>query len=482
MVFAGPSSPASTDSDTESVGKTGFCPLFPRMVFSGPFSPASTDSDTKSGGKEEKRVWKLGLNSDQLRRKAMRGPSASREALAKNPKIKQDALVGSENRKSLLAVSGSGTEEAPAMVKAGKVITPCLKMYTLAEPKSVTSNFSPDTMLGEGGFGRVFKGWVDERTLAPSKVGSGIAVAVKISKPESVQGLREWQSEVELLGKFSHPNLVRLLGHCWEDNHLLLVYEYMQRGSLENHLFRSNAEGAELLPWDVRLKIAIGAARGVDFLHTPENNVIYRDFKSSNILLDAGPVAGNSHVTTEVMGTYGYAAPEYIDTGHLYVKSDVYGFGVILLEMLTGLRVFDHTRPSGQQNLVEWARARPRLHDKRKLRKIMDPRLEGQYPLKAATQAAELILECLEGDPKARPSMDQVLVTLEHINTIGEKKETKASTSRASSWPSSHQHHHHQHPSPINQSHSADGPRGSGSQYSPSAASRTHEVEIQLIS
>lgn len=150
-------------------------------------------------------------------------------------------------------------------------------------------------------------------------------------------------------------------------------------------------------------------------------------------------------MTTRVIGTYGYAAPEYIATGHLYVKSDVYGFGVVLLEMLTGLQTLDQNRPGGQQNLVEWAR--PSLRDKRKLRKIMDPRLEGRYPFKAATQAAEVILKCLEGDPKARPSMDEVLVTLERIHAIREKKEAKASTL---SRPSSHQqHHHNHHRSPI---------------------------------
>ncbi|KAI6690658.1 hypothetical protein NL676_027486 [Syzygium grande] len=290
----------------------------------------------------------------------------SPDAPAKNSKVKSHASAGSENGKSP-AAGGVAADEAPAAAKAGEVMTHSLKMYSLSELKSATRNFRPDTMLGEGGFGRVFKGWVDEKTLAPAKVGSGMPVAVKKSNPDSDQGLREWQSEVEFLGKFSHPNLVRLVGYCWEDNQFLLVYECMQRGSLENHLFR---RGAEPLPWDVRLKIAIGAARGLDFLHTSEKNVIYRDFKSSNILLDAdynaklsdfglaklGPAGGNSHVTTRVIGTYGYAAPEYIATGHLYVKSDVYGFGVVLLEMLTGLQALDPERPSGRQNLVEWAR------------------------------------------------------------------------------------------------------------------------------
>ncbi|XVF35827.1 hypothetical protein REPUB_Repub19eG0004300 [Reevesia pubescens] len=332
------------------------------------------------------------------------------------------------------------SREQEAMPTSGKIVSTTLKIFTLAELKSATRNFRPDTVLGEGGFGRVFKGWVDEKTYAPSKVGVGMAVAVKKSNADSSQGLQEWQAEVKFLGKFCHPNLVKLLGYCWEENLFLLVYEYMQKGSLENHLFR---RGAEPITWETRLKIAIGAAQGLAFLHTSEKSVIYRDFKTSNILLDGaynaklsdfgfaklGPVNGNSHVTTRVMGTYGYAAPEYVATGHLYVKSDVYGFGVVLLEMLTGRRALDKNLPSREQNLVEWTKHS--LSEKRKLKKIMDPRLEEKYPIEAALQAGELILKCLESDPKNRPSMEEILETLRKISAINEKpKESKASTSQ----------------------------------------------------
>ncbi|KAL0016808.1 hypothetical protein SO802_003877 [Lithocarpus litseifolius] len=349
---------------------------------------------------------------------------------------------------------------------SGKVITPNLKMFTLAELKSATRNFRPDTVLGEGGFGRVFKGWVDETTYAPSKVGIGIAVAVKKSNPDSLQGLPEWQSEVKFLGKFSHPNLVKLLGYCWEDKQYLLVYEYMQKGSLENHLFR---RGAEPLAWDVRLKIAIGAARGLSFLHTSEKSVIYRDFKSSNILLDGnfnaklsdfglaklGPANGNSHVTTRVMGTYGYAAPEYVATGHLYVRSDVYGFGVVLLELLTGTRAHDPNRPNGEQNLVEWAKSS--LSEQKKLKKIMDPRLSENYPIKGACCAAELIQKCLESDPKNRPSMNEVLEELQKINAIKEKVTKANPTPKPNKRKEDgQQHHHNYHKSPIHQKRGAN--------------------------
>ncbi|KAG2695186.1 hypothetical protein I3760_07G003200 [Carya illinoinensis] len=338
----------------------------------------------------------------------------------------------------------------------GKILEmPNLKEFSLSDLKTSTRNFKTDSLLGEGGFGKVFKGWMDEKTLTPCKVGTGMQVAIKKLSSQSTQGFQEWQSEVNFLGRLSHPNLVKLLGYCLEEKELLLVYEYMQRGSLENHLFRRNPN-IEPLSWDIRLKIAIGAARGLAFLHTSEREVIYRDFKASNILLDEnynakisdfglaklGPSGGDSHVTTRIMGTYGYAAPEYIATGHLYVKSDVYGFGVVLLEILTGLRALDTKRPSGQQNLVEWLR--PSLSNKRKLKTIMDTRMEGQYSSKAVLQAAELTLKCLASDPKGRPSMKEVVAALELIEAIkGNPKKYKIKSTAAAQG----QHHNHHHSS-----------------------------------
>nr|CAB3487942.1 unnamed protein product [Digitaria exilis] len=323
----------------------------------------------------------------------------------------------------------SGSSLAAAYPEGRILEAPNLRVFTFGELRSATRNFKPDTVLGEGGFGRVYKGWVDEKTMNPTRSGIGMVVAVKKLNPESVQGLQEWQSEVNFLGRLSHPNLVRLLGYCVEERELLLVYEFMPKGSLENHLFRKGAS-FEPISWNLRLRIAIGAARGLAFLHSSEKQIIYRDFKASNILLDTnynaklsdfglaknGPTGGDSHVTTRVMGTYGYAAPEYVATGHLYVKSDVYGFGVVLLEMLTGLRALDTGRPAQQHNLVEWSK--PYLADRRKLARLVDPRLEGQYPSKAALQAAQLTLRCLEGDPRSRPSMAEVVAALEEIEQI----------------------------------------------------------------
>ncbi|KAG0484298.1 hypothetical protein HPP92_008377 [Vanilla planifolia] len=311
----------------------------------------------------------------------------------------------------------------------GRILeAPNLRTFTFAELRQATKNFKPDTVLGEGGFGKVFKGWLDEKTFAPSKSGLGMVVAVKRLDSESMQGLEEWQSEVNSLGSLSHPNLVRLLGYCWEEKELLLVYEFMTKGSLENHLFRKGSS-FETLSWNLRLKIAIGAARCLAFLHSLEKRIIYRDFKASNILLDSnynaklsdfglaknGPMGSKSHVTTRILGTYGYAAPEYVATGHLYVKSDVYGFGVVLLEMLSGRRALDPRYYDGQYSLVEWAK--PFLAERRKLPCLMDPRLDGEYPLKGAFQAAQLTLRCLAGVPKSRPSMKEVVETLEEIES-----------------------------------------------------------------
>lgn len=306
---------------------------------------------------------------------------------------------------------------------------PCqLLQFTFQELKSATGNFRPDSILGEGGFGYVFKGWIEENGTGPAKPGSGITVAVKSLKPDGLQGHREWVAEVDFLGQLHHPNLVKLIGYCIEDDQRLLVYEFMTRGSLENHLFRRTIP----LPWSNRIKIALGAARGLAFLHGGTEPVIYRDFKTSNILLDveynsklsdfglakAGPQGDNTHVSTRVVGTYGYAAPEYVMTGHLTSKSDVYSFGVVLLEILTGKRSMDKKRPSGEQNLVTWAR--PFLADKRKVYQIVDPRLELNYSLKGVQKVGQLALNCLSRDPKSRPSMDEVVKVLTPIQEFSD--------------------------------------------------------------
>jgi len=303
-------------------------------------------------------------------------------------------------------------------------------VFTFNELKTITKNFRVDYVLGEGGFGTVYKGHIDE-DMKPGL--NAQPVAVKVLDPEGHQGHREWLAEVIFLGQLSHPHLVKLIGYCCEDEHRLLVYEFMARGSLENHLFRKMSVP---LPWSIRMKIALGAAKGLAFLHVAEKPVIYRDFKTSNILLDTdytaklsdfglakgGPEGDQTHVSTRVMGTYGYAAPEYVMTGHLTARSDVYSFGVVLLELLTGRRSMDKTRPSREYNLAEWAR--PLLNEKRKLLRILDPRMEGEYSVKGAQKAATLAYQCLSQNPKARPLMKDVVETLEPLQITTDMENT----------------------------------------------------------
>ncbi|KAL6963594.1 putative serine/threonine-protein kinase pix13 [Sarracenia purpurea var. burkii] len=363
--------------------------------------------------------------------------------------------------------AASGSDEA---YPNGQILpTPNLRIFSFLELKNATKNFRADTVLGEGGFGKVYKGWLDEKVISKNNSGAGSAVAVKKLNSESMQGFEEWQSEVNFLGRLSHPNLVKLLGYCWEEKELLLVYEFMQKGSLENHLF-GRGSAVQPLPWEIRIKILIGAARGLAFLHTSEKHVIYRDFKASNILLDGsynakisdfglaklGPSESKSHVTTRVMGTYGYAAPEYVATGHLYVKSDVYGFGVVLVEMLTSLRALDTTRPSGKHNLVEWIK--PYLSERRKLKNVMDSRLEGKYPSRGALQIAQLALRCLGAEQKTRPSMKEVVETLERINADNEKpKEPRIHSTRHNAYHRGQPPLHHQSPHHPRHNHRQDG-------------------------
>ncbi|KAJ0985549.1 hypothetical protein J5N97_003905 [Dioscorea zingiberensis] len=327
------------------------------------------------------------------------------------------------------STTASNTESSSSISRVGEElkIASQLRKFTFNELKCATRNFRPESLLGEGGFGCVFKGWIEENGTAPVKPGTGLTVAVKTLNHDGLQGHKEWLAEVNFLGDLLHPNLVKLIGYCIEDDQRLLVYEFMPRGSLENHLFRRSLP----LPWAIRMKIALGAAKGLAFLHEEaERPVIYRDFKTSNILLDAeynaklsdfglakdGPEGDKTHVSTRVMGTYGYAAPEYVMTGHLTSKSDVYSFGVVLLEMMTGRRSMDKNRPNGEHNLVEWAR--PHLGERRRFYKLIDPRLEGNFSIKGAQKAAQVAYHCLSRDPKSRPLMSEVVEALKPLLSL----------------------------------------------------------------
>ncbi|KAL1532926.1 non-specific serine/threonine protein kinase [Salvia divinorum] len=320
-------------------------------------------------------------------------------------------------RISLLDLSSSTISEELSVSLAASN----LHVFTLQELKLITHNFASTNFLGEGGFGPVHKGFIHE-SLRPGLKAQ--PVAVKLLDLDGKQGHREWLTEVVFLGELRHANLVKLVGYCCEEEQRLLVYEYMPRGSLENQLFRKMCIP---LPWSKRLKIALGAAKGLTFLHESNKPVIYRDFKASNILLDSdftakladlglardGPQGDETHISTRVMGTEGYTAPEYIITGHLTSASDIYSFGVVLLELITGRRSLDKSRPNRDQNLVE--RTRHMLKNPRKLVRVIDPRLEGQYPEIAVQKVAALAYQCLSYRPKLRPTMAEVVRVLEPL-------------------------------------------------------------------
>ncbi|KAL4570083.1 hypothetical protein LXL04_025734 [Taraxacum kok-saghyz] len=290
--------------------------------------------------------------------------------------------------------------------------------FTFRELAAATNNFSPDCFLGEGGFGQVYKARLQ---------GSGQVVAIKQLDRNGLQGNREFLVEVLMLSLLHHPNLVSLIGYCADGDQRLLVYEFMPLGSLEDHLHDLPPD-REALDWNTRMKIAAGAAKGLEFLHDKANPpVIYRDFKSSNILLGEGfepklsdfglaklgPTGDKSHVSTRVMGTYGYCAPEYAMTGQLTVKSDVYSFGVVFLELITGRKAIDSTAPQGQQNLVVWAR--PLFNDRRRFASLVDPRLEGHYPMRALYQALAVASMCIQEQAAARPLIGDVVTALSYL-------------------------------------------------------------------
>ncbi|KAJ0984002.1 hypothetical protein J5N97_002358 [Dioscorea zingiberensis] len=303
-----------------------------------------------------------------------------------------------------------------------------LRAFGFAELKSATRGFSRSLIIGEGGFGCVYRGVVN----VPQQGDDGaktMDVAVKQLNRNGQQGHKEWITEVNFLGIVKHPNLVNLVGYCAEDDERgiqrLLVYELMANRSLEDHLL---GRISSKLSWPIRLKIALDAAHGLAFLHEEMDfQLIFRDFKTSNILLDEhfnaklsdfglarhGPAEGIGHISTSVVGTVGYAAPEYVQTGRLTAKSDVWSFGVVLYELITGRRSLDRNLPRSEQKLLDWVK--PYATDPKKLHLVIDPRLEGQYCTKSARKLVALANKCLMKQPKSRPRMSEVVVMLEHI-------------------------------------------------------------------
>uniref|UniRef100_A0A0D9VZN0 non-specific serine/threonine protein kinase n=1 Tax=Leersia perrieri TaxID=77586 RepID=A0A0D9VZN0_9ORYZ len=291
--------------------------------------------------------------------------------------------------------------------------------FSYEQLAAATGNFSPENLLGEGGFGYVHKGFL----------AGGKAVAVKQLKSGSGQGEREFQAEVDIISRVHHRHLVSLVGYCIAGARRMLVYEFVPNKTLEFHL---HGEGLPVMPWPTRLRIALGAAKGLAYLHEDcHPRIIHRDIKSANILLDNNFEAmvadfglakltsdTNTHVSTRVMGTFGYLAPEYASSGKLTEKSDVFSYGVVLLELVTGRRPIDaaaHSSFTEEDSLVEWARpamARA-LADGGDFACVADPRLGGNYdPVEMARIVASAAAS-VRHSAKKRPKMSQIVRALE---------------------------------------------------------------------
>ncbi|KAL6516232.1 Receptor-like serine/threonine-protein kinase ale2 [Orobanche gracilis] len=291
-----------------------------------------------------------------------------------------------------------------------------VKTFSLIELEKATEKFSLKKVLGEGGFGRVYHGVMQD----------GTEVAVKLLTRDNQNGDREFIAEIEMLSRLHHRNLVKLVGICIEQRRRCLVYELVPNGSVESHLHGDDRSKGRL-DWDARLKIALGAARGLAYLHEDSNpRVIHRDFKASNVLLedDFTPkvsdfglareaTEGSHHISTRVMGTFGYVAPEYAMTGHLLVKSDVYSYGVVLLELLSGRKPVDMSQPPGQENLVTWAR--PLLTNREGLLQLVDPSLAGTYDFDDMAKVAAIASMCVHTEVTHRPFMGEVVQALKLI-------------------------------------------------------------------
>eukprot|EP00250_Pteridium_aquilinum_P018922 c24233_g2_i1 orf=347-3181(-) len=286
------------------------------------------------------------------------------------------------------------------------------RRFAYAELELATGGFSQANFLAEGGFGSVHRGVLPD----------GQAVAVKQHKLASSQGDIEFCSEVEVLSCAQHRNVVMLIGYCIEDKRRLLVYEFICNGSLDSHLY---GRDKGCLEWPSRQKVAVGAARGLRYLHEEcrVGCIVHRDMRPNNILLthDFEPMVGDFGlarwqpdgdlgVQTRVIGTFGYLAPEYAQSGQITEKADVYSFGVVLLELATGRKAVDLNRPKGQQCLTEWARP---LLDDHATRDLMDPLLDGSYSNYEAYCMLHAASLCIRKDPHLRPRMSQVLRILE---------------------------------------------------------------------
>ncbi|KAA8547352.1 hypothetical protein F0562_003784 [Nyssa sinensis] len=287
--------------------------------------------------------------------------------------------------------------------------------FTYEELAAATGGFSQANVLGQGGFGFVHKG------VLPN----GKEVAVKSLKAGSGQGEREFQAEVEIISRVHHRHLVSLVGYCIANGQRMLVYEFVPNKTLEFHL---HGKDQPTMEWATRLRIALGSAKGLAYLHEDcHPRIIHRDIKSANILLDSNCEAmvadfglaklssdNYTHVSTRVMGTFGYLAPEYASSGKLTEKSDVFSFGVMLLELITGRRPVDPTSKFMEDSLVDWARPllTRALEDGNYDEQLVDPRLENNFIPHEMARMVGCAAASIRHSARRRPRMSQIVRAL----------------------------------------------------------------------